>query len=148
MIGDHKQLRPKPSDYELGKKYNLNVSLFERMLNIKECVQLTCQHRMRPNIAKLITPSVYKTLFNHESVLKYENVKGVRKNLFFIDHNNHEISCNEVDSWSNPYEVEFLLSFAEYLLKQGYEPKDITVLCTYTGQLFQFQKVNLFFSLI
>uniref|UniRef100_A0A915EMN9 DNA2/NAM7 helicase helicase domain-containing protein n=1 Tax=Ditylenchus dipsaci TaxID=166011 RepID=A0A915EMN9_9BILA len=33
LIGDHKQLRPNPAVYELAKKYNLEISLFERLIN-------------------------------------------------------------------------------------------------------------------
>ena len=32
MIGDHQQLRPSPADYELGKDYHLDISLFERLV--------------------------------------------------------------------------------------------------------------------
>ena len=69
LIGDHQQLRPKPTYYELEKKYDFNVSLFER-LAMNDCpVQtLSIQHRMRPEIASLITPAIYKELDNHESV--------------------------------------------------------------------------------
>ena len=31
LIGDHKQLRPKPYNYDISTKYNFNVSLFERL---------------------------------------------------------------------------------------------------------------------
>ena len=33
LIGDHKQLRPNPAVYELAKKFNFDVSLFERLIN-------------------------------------------------------------------------------------------------------------------
>ena len=32
LIGDHKQLRPSPTVYKLAKDFNLDVSLFERMI--------------------------------------------------------------------------------------------------------------------
>lgn len=32
LIGDHKQLRPSTSHYDLSRKYKLDVSLFERMI--------------------------------------------------------------------------------------------------------------------
>ena len=49
LIGDHKQLRPKATVYELAQKYNLEISLFERMvLNSMDCKRLSTQHRMRP----------------------------------------------------------------------------------------------------
>ncbi|XP_014223704.2 NFX1-type zinc finger-containing protein 1-like [Trichogramma pretiosum] len=137
MIGDHKQLRPKPAVYELGIKYKLNLSLFERMVNIRgNCNQLSHQHRMRPEISKLITPSIYNTLYDHISVKGRPNIKGMVKNLFFLHHSNHEKISTHEDSWSNEHEAKFLIAFADYLVKQEYSTKDITVLCTYTGQMF------------
>jgi len=32
LIGDHQQLKPSPTVYELAKKFNLDISLFERMV--------------------------------------------------------------------------------------------------------------------
>ena len=73
LIGDHKQLRPTPAVYELAKKYKLDVSLFERMVNVGiQCEKLSVQHRMRPEIAALMK-HIYKDLENHESVKTYED---------------------------------------------------------------------------
>ena len=33
LIGDHQQLRPSPTVYELAVKYQLEMSLFERMVS-------------------------------------------------------------------------------------------------------------------
>lgn len=33
------------------------------------------QHRMRPEIARLLTPHIYAELENHPSVLDYDNIK-------------------------------------------------------------------------
>ncbi|XP_014219353.1 NFX1-type zinc finger-containing protein 1-like [Copidosoma floridanum] len=138
LIGDHKQLRPKASVYELGTKYNLNVSLFERMVNVRgDCIQLAYQHRMRPQIAKLVSP-IYEILHNDKSVFCYPNVKGLDKNLFFLNHTSREESCKIDESYVNKHEVRFFAAFARHLLMQGYGPDDITILCTYTGQLIAF----------
>jgi len=48
------------------------------------------QHRMRPEIASLITPSIYNELQNHVSVNNRENIRGVTKNMFFLNHNVYE----------------------------------------------------------
>ena len=57
LIGDHKQLRPSPTVYELAHKYHFDLSLFERMINNGlDCVTLSTQHRMRPEISLLIKP--------------------------------------------------------------------------------------------
>lgn len=77
MIGDHQQLRPSTSVHELAKKYNLEISLFERLiLNKVPYTQLTEQHRMRPCISSLLVPHIYQQLVDHKSVSKYEDIKG------------------------------------------------------------------------
>ncbi|KAF4520804.1 hypothetical protein B566_EDAN002382 [Ephemera danica] len=91
LIGDHKQLRPQVATYELEKKYKFDVSLFERMVNNREkYITLEVQHRMAPEIAQLITPSIYPALKNADKVENYPEITGVPKRLFFIDHSNQE----------------------------------------------------------
>ncbi|XP_066288833.1 NFX1-type zinc finger-containing protein 1-like [Branchiostoma lanceolatum] len=142
LIGDHQQLRPSPTVYQLAKKYNMDISLFERMINNgMQCQRLQSQHRMRPEFARLLTPHIYDTLDNHESVLNYENIKGVSSNIFFVDHSHLEVQDKEMKSRSNMHEAQFLASFCHYLLQQGYSASQITVLTTYTGQLFNFKNV-------
>ncbi|XP_046472752.1 NFX1-type zinc finger-containing protein 1-like isoform X1 [Neodiprion pinetum] len=143
LIGDHKQLRPKPATYELEVNYNLNISLFERIVKMRnKSAQLVVQHRMRPQIAELISPAIYETLVNHVSVFTYPAVKGLEKNLFFLHHQNHELGTSESESMSNPFEIKFLLAFAQYLLQQGYTSDEITILCTYSGQLLKFKEAK------
>ncbi len=142
LIGDHQQLKPNPTVYKLATEYNLNVSLFERMVKNKmHCDTLTIQHRMRPEIAELIVPHIYDHLENHQSVTKYENIMGVQGNLFFISHKMAELSQEDTRSHSNVHEAEFLVSFYEYLLKQGYEGSRITILTLYTGQMFAIRRL-------
>lgn len=54
------------------------------------CYTLGEQHRMRPEIASLITPTIYPDLKNHISVYNRESVHGVTKDLFFLNHNVYE----------------------------------------------------------
>ncbi|XP_070581257.1 NFX1-type zinc finger-containing protein 1-like [Ptychodera flava] len=140
LIGDHQQLRPNPTVYKLAKKFKLDISLFERMVGVgMQCERLSLQHRMRPEIAELMR-HFYQDLKNHESVLKYENVKGVSSNIFFVDHKFEEDSVTDTKSKSNLHEVRFLTALCKYFLQQGYAPSQITILTTYTGQLFTFKK--------
>ena len=131
LIGDHKQLRPNPTVYSLAREYNLDVSLFERMVNSgMRCHQLTTQHMMRPEIARLMR-FIYEDLQDHQSVHKHEDVRGVSKNLFFIDHRipEDESEINEkIKSHSNQHEAEYIAALCEYFLLQGYERNQITVL--------------------
>ena len=135
LIGDHKQLKPKPTVYDLAKNYNLELSLFERMIrNGMDCHCLDIQHRMRPEIASLLQ-DIYPNLQNHTSVTKYPDVLGVGTNLHFIDHSYHEDANAELKSKSNEHEAKFIVALCNYLLLQGYCPEKITILTLYTGQL-------------
>ncbi|XP_026285880.1 NFX1-type zinc finger-containing protein 1 [Frankliniella occidentalis] len=143
MIGDHLQLRPNPAVYELATKYHLNVSLFERLINNRvQCVSLTTQHRMRPEIARLVCPAIYPSLINHESVFEYPTVKGVTKNLAFIDHSHHQEEVEEIQSFRNVHEAHFISALVRYLCLQGYNGSQITVLATYKGQMFYLNKLR------
>lgn len=71
----------------------MDVSLFERMINNNlHKVSLNTQYRMRPEIANLIRPMIYKDLIDNENVSRYPDVVGMEKNLFFINHSNPESS--------------------------------------------------------
>ena len=127
LIGDHQQLRPTPAVYELATKYKLDVSLFERMVNVGiQCERLSAQHRMRPEIAALMK-HIYKDLENHESVEKYEDIKGMKKNMFFINHSHLEESCDETHHHVNKHEAHFLVALCRYLKQQGYSSNQITL---------------------
>ncbi|KAF8778266.1 NFX1-type zinc finger-containing protein 1 [Argiope bruennichi] len=141
LIGDHQQLRPSPTVHLLATKYGMNISLFERMVeNGLDCHRLEIQHRMRPEIASLLVPHIYAKLQNHESVKTFENIKGVSKNVFFVNHSYHERQENDSKSKVNVHEANFMLKFCKYLINQGYKPSQITVLTTYSGQLFEFKR--------
>ena len=79
MIGDHQQLRPSVNVNELATKYQLDVSLFERLImGGMEAVQLGVQHRMRPEVARLIVPAIYSQLENHSSVYGHPHIPGMQ----------------------------------------------------------------------
>ncbi|NWY07918.1 ZNFX1 protein, partial [Nothoprocta ornata] len=142
LIGDHQQLRPSANVYDLAKNFNLEVSLFERLVKVNfPFVCLRYQHRMRPEIAQLLNPHIYQDLENHPSVLKYENIKGVLSNLFFVEHDFPEQEIQEGKSHQNPHEAQFVVELCKYFLCQDYLPSQITILTTYTGQLFCLRKL-------
>lgn len=143
LIGDHKQLQPKPNCYDLEIKYKLGVSLFERLVRNKiPYVSLNVQHRMRPEISSLIHPSIYSNLNDHVSVTKYDHVLGVAKDVFVIDHDNLERPNRDGDVTThvNVFEADFLVGLCRYLLKQGYHPSKITILTMYRGQLLELKR--------
>ena len=140
LIGDHKQLKPNPTVYELAKKYNLDVSLFERMVNNRlKCHSLTTQHRMRPEIADIMR-IIYPELVDDKSVQHCQSVTGIQHNVYFIDHQKLESQNDELKSHSNQHEVNFVVALSKHLLNQGYDGNRITVLTMYTGQLLNLKR--------
>ncbi|XP_021348895.1 NFX1-type zinc finger-containing protein 1-like isoform X2 [Mizuhopecten yessoensis] len=140
LIGDHKQLRPNPTIYKLAKNYNLDLSLFERM--IKNDIELDClglQHRMRPEISKIMT-LIYPELQDHSIVKTYDKVKGITTNAFFINHSFPEQEDDDLRSHSNSHEAKYIAGLCKYFLLQGYEPEQITILTLYSGQLFAIRR--------
>ena len=78
FTGDHKQLKPNPTVFELAREYHLDLSLFERMVNNKLPVKtLNIQHRMRPEVSKFIRTNIYDRLDDHTSVLGREHIRGM-----------------------------------------------------------------------
>ena len=135
LIGDHKQLEPKPAVFELAQKYNLSLSFFERM--IRNGVPYHCllkQHRMRPEISNMVK-EIYPGLHDAETVMEYENIGGVSKNIYFLSHEFKERYDEEGRSYENKFEAEFTVGLCRYLIYQGYAPSQITVLTPYSGQL-------------
>ena len=141
LIGDHKQLKPNPTVYKLAKDYNLDLSLFERMINNKvdfKCLEL--QHRMRPQISELMK-IIYPELKDHPVVEDYPNIKGISKNMFFIQHDIAEVHDDDQMSHANPHEAQYLVALCRYLLLHGYRPDMITILTMYSGQIFELRKM-------
>ncbi|KAF4497117.1 NFX1-type zinc finger-containing 1 [Fusarium agapanthi] len=152
QIGDHKQLRPQINNFELslesssGKFWQLDRSQFERRavgepgLQPAPFAQLNVQRRMRPEISQLIR-RVYPNLQDHESVFHLEDVVGMRKNLFWLDHNHPEDSGGDgtrVKSHSNTWETNMATALVRHIVRQGvYKPEDVALLTPYTGQLQQ-----------
>lgn len=140
LIGDHQQLKPSTSDYQVETKFNLGISLFERMvMNNVQCYSLNVQHRMRPEISALIKPNIYEFLQDHPSVMQRAPIRGVESVLYFIDHQEKE-SDSDGTSKKNLHEAEFLISLARHLVLNGYAPDQITILAAYLGQMFQMMR--------
>lgn len=136
LIGDHKQLRLNAANHKLAKEYNIEVSLFERMIrNGIHAHTLTVQRRMRPIFVDLLVPMIYDRLDSHPVMTNYPHVSGMANDLYFCNHNFFE-DGNTEDSRShkNSLEANWCVALAKYLIMQKYEPADITILCTYNAQ--------------
>nr|XP_053646652.1 LOW QUALITY PROTEIN: NFX1-type zinc finger-containing protein 1-like [Cherax quadricarinatus] len=144
MIGDHQQLRPSTTVYELATKYGLDVSLFERMLNNGIPYDtLEYQHRMRPSISRLLVPSIYPELKDHPSVHNFPHINGVSSDVFFVTHEIPEDKgYSENSSHKHTHEAKFIMGLCQHLLRQGYAPQDVTILTPYTGQFLLLRKLQ------
>ena len=155
LLGDPQQLRPQIQNYDLsrensgGKKYSLDMSLFERLIhplgNSPELPYsvLKTQRRMHPSISRLVRETLYPTLEDAASVEGYPEVVGMRKRLFWLDHTHYEARKEEVGgtSHSNDFEVEMVVSLVTHLVRQSvYQPSDIAVLTPYLGQLHRLRR--------
>ncbi|XP_035232810.1 NFX1-type zinc finger-containing protein 1-like [Stegodyphus dumicola] len=141
LIGDHKQLRPIPANHELSEKHNLKISMFERLFrNSAPSATLVTQHRMKPCIAELLVPEIYDELRSAENVYKYEEIKGVKSSVFFLNHSEPENINSSSVSASNEFEARVIVSLAQYLCAQSYSADQITILATYAAQVVLIQQ--------
>ena len=153
--GYHRQLRPKVNNYALtferGSGYNLNVSLFERLV-MKGFPHetLQAQHRMRPEISALIRELTYPDLVDAPSTKHRPDIRGLRDNIVFINHDHPEDEdarladrrdLGSKTSKRNTHEAEMVLRIVRYLAQNGYGSEKLVVLTPYLGQLYNLQDV-------
>ena len=142
LIGDHKQLRPKPYNYEIETKYNFNISMFERLINNNiPFSSLKFQRRMKPKFADFVRIIYGKAEYkDYDDVLNRSNILGVEQDLYFITHNRYEGENSGIKSKFNDYEAIYLVKLCKYLLQQGYKSNQITILTFYLGQVLRIKK--------
>lgn len=158
LIGDHLQLRPQIANYDLqstnpgGAQYSLDVSLFERLINPLHDTDprlpfetLETQRRMHPSISELIRSTLYPSLDDGGAVSEYPEVSGMKRRLFWLQHESPEDQESQLDpittSRTNTFEVEMTVSLVQHLVRQGsYGPDDIAVITPYLGQLMQLRR--------
>ncbi|KAJ2982503.1 hypothetical protein NUW58_g6426 [Xylaria curta] len=158
LIGDHLQLRPQVANYELsvnnplGEQYSLDVSLFERLVQPVHLSQpklpfdtLSVQRRMHPSISRLIRETIYPNIEDAAHLSDYPEVVGMRKRLFWFDHNNPESGEDPTQplgtSRTNDFEVEMVAATVSHLVRQGVYARDqIAVITPYLGQLHELRK--------
>lgn len=67
--------------------------------------------------------------------------QGLDANVFFVEHNHREEEIRDGKSHQNKHEAMFVVALCQYLLLQDYQPDQITILTTYSGQLHCLQKL-------
>ena len=149
MIGDHLQLKPKINNYALsaekGDGYDLNVSLFERLIHAGyPHTTLLKQHRMCPEISSLVRNLTYPGLEDDEKTKNRPMPRGLCDRVIFFNHASLEASFKDVSdrrdegskqSKQNPFEAEVVLKIVKYLGQQGYGTDKLVILTPYLGQL-------------
>lgn len=139
LVGDHLQLRPHTQVREFeDEPYFLNLSLFERLVqNEVEFSTLTRQRRMIPEVRRLLAPIYGDLLKDHGSVKDpanrppVEGMGGVNSYLFCHEKpetRDSSMSCN------NEHEANMIAGFVDYLVLNGIEASNITLLTFYNGQ--------------
>jgi hypothetical protein len=154
LIGDHKQLRPKVNNYALtvakGDGYNLDVSLFERLVLAKvPHTILQKQHRMRPEVSSLVRRLTYPELEDADTTKARPALRGFQDSVIFVSHSHPEVNAEKIadrrdgdakSSKENVYEADMVLQCVRYLGQQGYGTEDIVILTPYLGQLYLLMK--------
>ena len=139
LVGDHKQLRPHCHVLEHEEEaWGFNISLFERLIaNRIEFTMLKEQRRMAPEIRRMLYPIYGDKIVDHESVrdrAHRPDIPGMGGiNSFFFTHQWPE-QRDEYMSAINPQEAAMVVGFVEYLVCNGTQAEDITVLTFYNGQ--------------
>jgi superfamily I DNA and/or RNA helicase len=134
-----------------GKGYDLNVSMFERL--VMEGIQFQAlgrQHRMQPAISRVVRDLTYPHLEDAEHVNNREPLLGVgseahglkNDSLFFVTHAWAEsadadagVSAMDSASRVNLMESLMVVKVLKYILQQGYSMQEVVVLTPYLGQL-------------
>lgn len=138
LVGDHQQLPPSCDIARLGTDpYNLNVSLFERLVvNKLPYTMLNQQRRMAPEL-RYIVQQFYPKLKDHPLVTEIDKrplIPGMgHRRSWFFNHQWPEDTDTD-NSKFNLEEVEMIVSFIIYLLRNGVDASEITVLTYYKGQ--------------
>ena len=155
LIGDHKQLRPKINNYSLtvesGDGYNLNQSLFERLILAGvPHTTLSLQHRMRPEISSLVRYLTYPELQDAPGTQNRPSLRGFQANVILVAHHERERNADQVadrcdqgsrSSKINDYEAEMVLKCVRYIAQQGYNTDQCVVLTPYLGQLSRLREI-------
>ncbi|KAF4948840.1 hypothetical protein FSARC_13634 [Fusarium sarcochroum] len=150
LIGDHKQLRPKVNNYKLtkekGEGYDLNVSLFERLVGQgRDFTALEEQHRSHPEISQYPRMLAYPELKNMPSTFDRAPIRGLKSRVTFVHHERPEDTMDGVGerrdptakaSKRNPHEALMVLKMIRFLSQNGYKTENMVVLTPYLGQLF------------
>ena len=140
LLGDENQLPPIVKSQVIRTQCMYHLSLFNRLIKsgYKNIINLTQQGRSRSEIVDL-----YRYKYNNLSDMN-DIIKSYPKNNFGFKHNVQFINIEEFNSkgeemnssysYYNLPEAEYCIGIFMYMCLVGYNPENITILCTYNGQ--------------
>jgi len=105
---------------------------------------------MRPEISALVRKLTYPDLVDAPSTKNRPDIRGLRDNIVFINHDHPEDEDAQVadrrdlgskTSKRNSYEAQMVLRIVRYLAQNGYGSEKLVVLTPYLGQLNNLQDV-------
>ncbi|KAH9314793.1 hypothetical protein KI387_023420, partial [Taxus chinensis] len=136
LIGDQYQLSPSVEVYELEKSHGFAVSLFERLVehNKMPYQVLSSQSRMREEFVPMILP-IYPNLRTNTQFVSGERNKAptcMTSPMYFWSHSYEE--CKE-RSVANNGEAKMVIALVRWMIAEGQDPAEITVLAAYNGQV-------------
>jgi len=138
LVGDHQQLTPRCDIRRLGgPPYYLNVSMFERLVGLGlPFTMLNRQRRMKPELRSILN-YFYPDLGDHPDVSLESHrpsVPGMGTNNNWLFHHEWPESSDSEMSKYNTQEAEMIAKFAAYLMQNGVQSWQITMLTFYNGQ--------------
>ena len=132
MIGDHKQLSPIVDTYYLKKEFKFDISMMERLISTGFPYKaLASQGRMRPEFSDLLK-DIYPQLRDFPGLAK-KNVPFpcISTTMFFWD---HEFAEQKERSVKNTKEATMAIALALFMICNGADPSQITIITSYLGQ--------------
>ena len=132
-------MKIKPKEKMIENNNRLKIPLIERLLKKNmPYVNLKYQKRMKSlfvEFFKIISGQNSGDIIEDTDINNKENVKGMVKDMFFINYNIIEQNKdNKLSDEENTYEAKYLAKLAQYLLKQGYKNDEIVILTFYESQ--------------
>lgn len=87
---------------ELKHKYNLDISMFERLYNNGfSSEMLLVQRRMRPEISEVVK-KIYPDMVDHPSIMDKPSIRGIGSaDYFFFNHSFPEEELAHIQSKTN-----------------------------------------------
>jgi hypothetical protein len=115
--------------------HNLGISMLERLaMNNLPFQTLGLQSRMREEFLQMVAP-MYPALKSNKEVVngpKNQPAKCMNSTMYFWNHSSQETQGR---SPSNVHEGHMVVALSKWLLAEGLNHDEISVICAYNGQV-------------